>query len=59
MGGIQVKAGAGWRGEEDGADPASPYLKRKKKKLEKKFNNLNSKTKLKIKGSFIVMNPVF
>lgn len=56
----QVTAGARWRGEEDGGVSASLYLKKEKyqSKLEKKkLNNLSSKTKLKIKGPFII-NPV-
>ena len=33
---IRVKAGAGWRGEEDGGVPASPYFKKKNVKANRK-----------------------
>lgn len=36
LGWEQVKPGAGWRGEEDGGVPASPYFKKKKKANWKK-----------------------
>lgn len=56
----QVKAGAGWRGDEDGGVPASPYLKKGKQvQIGKKKVNLNSNTKLKIKLSITIINPVF
>ena len=49
---IRMKAGAGWRGEEDGGVPASPYLK-------EKIDNWHWKTKLEISGSIIIIKPVF
>lgn len=58
LGGEQVKAGAGWRGDDDGGVPASLYFKKKKRQLANK-NHWNSKMKLKIKGSFVTINPVF
>lgn len=57
---IRVKAGAGWRGEEDGGVPASPYLKKKyKSKQKEKIDNWYWKTKLEISGSIIIIKPVF
>lgn len=59
VGGEQVKAGAGWRGDDDGGVPASLYFKKKKKKATCKQKSLKLKDKAKDKRIFCYHESCF